>query len=638
MGKPNQKKVIHTSEVKKATPGTDQRSAISTKGWLYYLLLAILGLLIYSNCYDCAFQLDDKHNITDNPAIRDIGSTKEMWDLNPGRFLPFYSFALNYHFGEFEVGGYHVVNVLIHLINSFFVFWFVNLLFKTPNLRNHALTAQSKSIALAVALLFVSHPLATGAVTYIVQRMASMVAMFYILTLCLYIKGRLSENQKTKLNYWGAAFLSMVMAMLSKENSFTIPMMILFIEIALFNTKSNGLNFKNPRTLAAVTGILLIFGLSIYLFADKILKPLPPSIYNAETITPWNYLLTQFSVIVKYIQLLIVPINQNVDYDFPVSNHLLELSTLFSMLFLLALLVLAIILFNKYRLITFGIIWFFLTLSIESSIIPISDVIFEHRAYIPSIGYFTILSFVIFYLMRNKEKVYVWGLIIILVSVHATLAFQRNKVWKDEISLWTDAISKSPGKARPYINRGYAFGKMQRWNQSIQDFQKVNELFPNQHATAFYNLGIAYWALGDKKKSLENYSKAIQIDPKNAESVYARGVCYHFLNEPDKAISDYTKTIALNPVYDKAFYSRGLLYGAKKMWNEAIQDYSKGIEINPGNFNFYFNRALAYGNIGQWDKAIVDLNKVIELDPKNKSAYSYRDMAQNKLKEGLNLK
>lgn len=93
MEKPNQKKVIHTSEVKKATPGTDQRSSISTKGWLYYLLLAILGLLIYSNCYDCAFQLDDKHNITDNPAIRDIGSTKEMWDLNPGRFLPFYSFC-----------------------------------------------------------------------------------------------------------------------------------------------------------------------------------------------------------------------------------------------------------------------------------------------------------------------------------------------------------------------------------------------------------------------------------------------------------------------------------------------------------------------------------------------------------------
>lgn len=638
MGKPNLKKSIQTTEVKKAALVTDQNSTKSTNDWTYYLLIAILGLLIYSNCYDCAFQLDDKHNITDNPAIRELGNTKEMWALNPGRFLPFYSFALNYHFGELQVSGYHVVNVLIHLINSCFVFWLVSLLFKTPNLRNHVLATQSKSVALAVALLFVSHPLATGAVTYIVQRMASMVALFYILTICLYLRGRLSEYQKTKLYYWIAAFLSMVMAMLSKENSFTIPLIILLIEIAFFNTKSNGINFKSPRILAGVASILVVFGLSIYIFADKILKPLPPSIFNAETITPWNYLLTQFSVLVKYIQLLIVPFNQNVDYDFPVSNHLFELSTLLSLLFLVMLLVLAVVLFNKNRLISFGIIWFFLTLSIESSIIPISDVIFEHRTYIPSIGYFLILSFLIFYLMRNKEKVYVWSLILVLVSVYATLAYQRNKVWKDEISLWTDAISKSPGKARPYINRGYAYGKMQRWNQSIQDFQKVNDLFPNQHATAFYNLGIAYWALGEKTKSLEHYSKAIQIDPKNAESVYARGVCYHFLNEPDKAISDYTKTIELNPVYDKAYYSRGLLYGAKKMWSEAIQDYTKGIEINPGNFNFYLNRALAFGNIGQWDKSIVDLNKVIELDPKNKSAYSYRDMAQNKLKEGQNSK
>lgn len=611
----------------------DKVPSVNRKYWSFYLVIALLGLIIYSNCYDCSFQLDDKHNIVDNPAIKDLNKITEMWALDPGRFLPFYSFALNFHFGQLQVGGYHLVNVVIHLVNSMIVFWMVTLLFSTAALKEHILARDSKLIAFAVALMFVSHPLATGAVTYIVQRMASMVAMFYLLTICLYLKGRLSEESRLKRYYFVGAFLTMIMAMMSKQNSFTLPLMILLVELYFLNTKSRYFEVKTPRFIASTIGLLIVMGLAIFLLADKVLKPLPPSIYNPETITPWNYLLTQFSVIVKYIQLLILPINQNIDYDFPVSNHILEWPTLLSGLFLMGLLITAIILFKKNRLISFCIIWFFLTLSIESSIIPIADVIFEHRTYIPSIGYFLVVSTLIFYFMRSKEKVYLWSVILVIVGLQSTLAYQRNKVWKDEIALWSDAVVKSPGKARPYINRGYAYGKMQRWNQSIQDFQKVNELFPDQHATAFYNLGIAYWALGEKQKSLDNYSKAIQVDPKNFESYYARGVCFHFLNDPDKAISDYSKTIELNPSYEKAYYSRGLLFGAKRMWEDAIRDYSKGIELNPNNFNFYNNRGLAYGNLGQWDKAIMDLNKVIELDPQNKSAYSYRDAAQNKLKE-----
>lgn len=619
---------------------TVNKSQTSSKGmifgydWLYLLPVICLGLLIYSNVYDCSFQFDDKHNITDNPAIRDLSRWADMWDINPARFLPFYSFALNYHFHELEVAGYHIVNVLIHLVNSCLVFWLTVSLFRTPVLSTSTLAPQSKSFALLVALLFVSHPLATGSVTYIVQRMASMVAMFYFLSLMLYVKGRL-EDSKTKYWYFAGAGLSMLAALLSKENAFTLPLVILLVEMFLFNTQRQPINLKDKRVIFGGLGILLLGVFALIFLSSKFLKPLPPSIYNPETITPGNYFLTQFRVIVKYIQLLILPIGQNIDYDIRISKSLFELPTLLNGIVLLLILATGVFLYNRNRLISFGIFWFFATISIESSFIPINDLMFEHRTYIPSLGFFWVLLGVICHVFRRSGQAKVWTTASLMILCFSVMAHQRNAVWKTDVTLWSDAIEKSPLKARPYINRGYAYARIQRWNQAIQDFQKVNELFPNQHATAYYNLGLIYWTLDKKGLSFEQYTKAIQVDPKNPEYHYARAVSYYYINDMESALRDYNAAIELNPKYEKAYFSRGILYGMQKKWDLAILDYSKGIALAPSNFNFYYNRGMVYGNIGQWEKAEADFEKVIALDPKNKSAYNYLDMARSRKNESV---
>ena len=368
-------------------------------------------------------------------------------------------------------------------------------------------------------------------------------------------------------------------------------------------------------------------------FSFKIFDPLPPSIYNTETITSSNYFFTQLSVIVKYIQLLILPINQNFDYDFPISNSLFNSSTLLGGLILISLLSFGIYLYNKNRILSFGILWFFLTLSIESSIIPINDVIFEHRTYLPSFGFVFILSTLIYTYAWNKNKNLALALVFLIIGSNTVLAVKRNRVWKDEISLWSDVITKSPNKERGYINRGFAYGSLQQWDKAIPDFNKVNELRPNYHAAAYYNLGIAYWAVGQRDKSMENYSKAIEVDRKYADAYYGRGVCYYYLNEVDKALADYSKAIELKP-RPELYYNRGMVYANKQMWQLAINDYSQAISMTPGNADLYFNRGTAYGSMNEWEKAAADFSKTLELNPQNKSATSNLEFAKSKLKSG----
>lgn len=595
------------------------------------LLIVIIGLKIYSNTFDGSFQFDDKHNIIDNEAIKSLSNIKQMWDINHSRFLAFYSFALNYHFDELNVEGYHKINLMIHLINACLVFWIARLMFASPVLKNLPIAKHAKSISLITALLFVSHPLATGAVTYIVQRMASMVAMFYFLSVAFYMKGRVSES-KVKYLFFGGAIISAICALLTKENAYTLPLVIILIELFFFNTKTIAINFKDKKVIGAMIGIVAFIVFVFANFSLSVLKPIAPSTFNSYTITPANYFFTQLSVIVKYIQLLFIPINQNVDYDFHLSNSLFEIPTFINGVILLSLLILAVYLYNRNRMISFGIFWFFITLSIESSFIPISDLIFEHRTYIPSFGFFIILTAGIYGLAWDKFKYALLVFFAILICVNSVLAYQRNNVWKDDISLWSDAVSKSPNKERPYLNRGYAYGNRKQWDSAIADFTKVNEIRPKYHAAAYYNLGIAYWTIGQKDKSMENYSMAISADSNYTEAYYGRGVCYYYLNEPEKAIADYTKALSINPKLESVYYNRGITYANLRKYPEAIADYNSAIDINPNNFNLYFNRAIAYGNMNQWDKAVTDLTKVLQLDPGNKSAASNLEIANSRLK------
>jgi len=596
-------------------------------------IIILLGIIIYSNSFQCSFHFDDLPRIVNNPNIRNLVDVKAWWNSYPMRPVGMFTFALNYHFNKLDVFGYHLVNLIIHLINACLVWWLTLLIFSSPALKDNPVTQQKKIIAFLTALLFVSHPLTTQSVTYIVQRMASLVTMFYFLSIALYLKARLAGKGKTSTYLlFAGSLISAVLAMLTKENAFTLPFAIVLFELFFLQTKKRTVNFRDYRVvllIAALLGIIIIIPLK---FSFSIFKPIPPSLGNTYTITPLNYLFTQFSVIIKYIQLLFLPINQTFEYDFPISNSFFEIRTMLCFVILLSVIILAILSFKKYRIISFGIFWFFLTLSIESSFIPIADVIYEHRTYLPSFGFFLILSSGIFFFLWNKNKYFAIIILVIIIGSNSFLTYERNKVWKDTFTFLSDIILKSPNKARPIGGLGDYYKDLGKSEMAIADYSRAIAINP-KYTEAYINRGIIYGNMGKWNEAISDYSKAVEIDPKSDQAYYDRGNAYRTIGKWDKAIADYSRAIAINRKYSVAYSNRGIVKGNMGKWNEAITDYSKAIEIDPKSDQAHYNRGIAYRKLGQWDKAIADYSKAIEINPKFKEAFTNRGVAYSNLEQ-----
>ena len=546
---------------------------------LHLAIILVLGTVIYSNSFDCSFHFDDILSIVKNDAIKDVSDINTIWKSNSRRFMSYLSLAINHHFGALNVWGYHFFNLMIHLTTALLVYWLMFITLKTPNVKSLIPVKDQKWIALVVALIFVSHPLATQSVTYIIQRMASMVTLFYLFAIILYLKGRLNQGSTSlSIGYFITALIAAIFALFTKENAFTIPLVILLLEISLFKRDKIVINFSKPRI---ILGCIVFLSFLLLLFSrvsSSFFQTIPPSFGHTYTVTPWNYLLTQFSVIVKYIQLLCFPINLNLDYDYAISNSLMEPRTFLSLGFLLALVGLSLYLFKKQKLISFGIMWFFITISIESSFIPLADLIFEHRTYLPSVGFFMILTIGIYQLIWQKNKKIALGLIFLIIGTNSFATYQRNKVWKNEGTLWNDVIAKSPDKARPYLCRGNYYKNLKRNKEALSDFTKSISLNPayiepyNNKGTTLYNEGLLTEALSYLNYAIEN-----------------------------------------SPDYTEAYINKGIVLATQKKYTRALENYNKAIEIEPNNADIYINRSLTYLNMGDKNKSCLDISTAIKL-------------------------
>jgi protein O-mannosyl-transferase len=628
---------VKKQPIKKAAPVMDpkpkpQQPLINTYFTRYsdiigIAIIILLGVVVYSNSFHCSFHFDDFLDIVNNPKIWKLSDVQAWWNYVPSRPVGNFTFALNYHFNHLDVRYYHLVNLIFHLINACLVWWLTIHIISSPALKANPIVKHKKVVALLTALLFVSHPLATQSVTYIVQRLASMVTLFYLLSIIFYMKARLTKNGKrSKYLLFTGSFICAIMAMFTKENSFTLPFAILLLEVFFLRKKPFGFNFKDYRVILFITlfmGILIILPLK---FSFSVFKPIPPQQGNAFAITSFSYLMTQFSVIVKYIQLLFLPVHQNLDYDFPISTDFFGLRTILSFLVLLSLFVMAIWLFKKQRIISFGIFWFFLTLSVESSIIPIPNVIFEHRTYLPSVGFFLILSVGLYNLLWQKYKYLAISIFVLIIGVNSYLTYERNKVWRDEFTLWNDVLSKSPEKARPYNGLGYAYVMDNQLKKGIAEFSRAITINP-EYTDALYNRGSAYGNSGQLRKALDDFSKVIEIDPKFTDAYFLRGITHTSLGQWDKAVADFRTVLGIDPKQPKVYYRIGNVYAVRKMWDNALAVYSKAIELDPDYTVAYYDRGVTYANLKQWNEAIVDYSRAINLDPNYTVAYAYRGIA-----------
>ena len=629
--KSSKNKNTPTQVITSKSPVTNH-SNIFLPHWLALIIICLLGIIIYSNSFDCSFHFDDENNITKNVIILKQPGVTAIWNYTHNRFLPFISLAFNYKLDGLNVWGYHLFNLLIHLINAVLIYWIVLLVFSTPVQTNSYWTGNKRKIAFFTALLFVSHPLATQSVTYIIQRLASMVAMFYFLAIALYIKGRISDSKILRYACFAGVLLSTIAAIHTKENAYTLPFAILFTELCLFYQGKLRNSFNDKRLWLAAA--LLIIGITVIFlnFDFSIFKTIPPALGNPNEITASRYFLTQFSVIIKYIQLLAIPVNLNLDYDYPLSTGFFEPSTFFCFLIILGLIAIAIYQYNRNRIITYCIGWYFITLSIESSIVPIADVIFEHRTYLPSLGFLLLAASFIISIGQKKSNSFPTIMLILLTGIYSILTFQRNKIWIDDEVLYSDVISKSPEKPRAYGSRADYFRKQNRFDEAIPDYNKAIELNPN-YAAAYHNRGLIYYYKNMYDKSMSDYSKTISLDSNYTEAFFNRGIIWIAYKQYDKAIEDNSMALKLDSNYNSAYFNRGSVYNLTSQWEKGISDFTRIINSESDFKNAYFNRAISYANINKNAEAISDYTNASTYDPQNASIYYNRGIIFNKIAE-----
>lgn len=396
----------------------------------FFLFTAVFTLLVYSNSFTAPFQFDDLPIIAENTQLHDLSNLPGI--LIGQRGLTMATFALNYAFGGVSTTGYHAVNVAIHIINTVLVFL---LLLHTMRFINTD-EANARRLAALTALIFAAHPIQTQSVTYIVQRMESLTSLFYILALLFFIWASKATNTAKRAALYAGVGLSYLLAFYSKEIAYTLPAVVLlydFCFIAKGRIGTIGKRWPAYAILAVlfaaftVTTVMPLGGFGDVSDESADAKYAAPKVraglgtkeldysagFKVKTVTPKEYLYTQFNVMVYYLSLFIYPANHNLDYDFPWSRELFRApqvaeGTVLNMPipppFVSLLVLLAIAGAGAYMIIAtqkrpesrlrvagFFIFWYFIILSPTSSIVPIIDAIYEHRAYLPSLGFFTIL-------------------------------------------------------------------------------------------------------------------------------------------------------------------------------------------------------------------------------------------------------
>jgi tetratricopeptide (TPR) repeat protein len=550
---------------------------------------AVLGALtlgLYASTADFPFVFDDLNNIRDNPHIR---AEQLSWDAlwraathGPTRRpVAYVSFALSYRVGGLEPAAYRWGNVAVHAVCGWLVYLLaLRLLALHGRLDGqsppHSFPKTRVAAALLTAAIFVAHPLQIQSVTYVVQRMASLSALFSLVSLLCWLAGRVRAGGARRW-LWVAAFTSWLLALLSKENAATLPAVVLLIEWFFLRDLDPAWLRRHAVAIGAVAAVGIGLGVA-YLAVFTTSRG-----WEIYGFTPVERILSELRVMWRYLALVALPLPswQNLGHEVAVSRSLLEPPTTLVAGVGLALLFAGLVTTaRRRRLVVFCGLWFFVNLAIESSFVALA-LMWEHRLYLPLVGPALLVSHTLF---GFRPRMTPWAVAagMALVALLAAGTVLRNPVWRDETTLWSDVVSKSPGDARAWNNLGQTHEQSGRFEAAEQAFSEAVQLDP-EYPRARANLGITLQRLGRIDEALEAYGVALRLEP---------GIATTWSN-------------------------RGSAYLALGRWHEARDDYLAALRLAPRSASAHYGIGMALANLGTWDAAAEHLEEALRLDRNN---------------------
>ncbi len=541
------------------------------------ILLAAATLLLYGHTLDVPMYLDDISSISDNPAIADAGAWGRIFAFSEMRFVGYLSFALNYQAHGEAVAGYHIVNLLIHIGAGLTLYLLVLALGRTPALRASELGESLPLLALGAALLFLIHPLHTQAVTYIVQRLASLVALFYLLSIYAYVQGRLSLGSH-RAAWFAACGLAAVLALFTKQNAVTLPAALVLVEFCFFAGEARE---RRRLLLIAVACLLAVLVTVLLLHVTGVfsLEQLDSATRETARLSRADYLASQLIVVWRYLGLFAWPNPLVLDYGLQPLWQLGDWQVVLSGLGHLFVMVGALTLTRRAPLVAFGILFYYLTHSVESGLIPIKDLMFEHRAYLPDAG----LSIALLAALAAVPRRIVVPIFLLGLLALSVLTWQRNQLWRDQVAFFNHAIAHAPDQPRNWIYLAKVYHKAGENQQAL--YFLTEELRANEERYGRLRVDTAtlvFWAKLLRVTGQHEMADRVESDlAATANPLQRQRVLLHkgnaFLEsgEYDQAADAYREVLRINPGQTSAAINLGVVALLQEDYAAAISIFER---------------------------------------------------------------
>lgn len=595
------------AQIKKESK-TPPSTGIFNKNSNLILLSVIIAscILLYLNSINNGFvNWDDPSTVYQNSDINGLSSAhvkKIFTSSYVGMYQPVTTlvYAVEYAIYRLRPSGYHTTGLLIHLLNIILVFILAWKL------------TRKKSIAFIVSMLFAIHPMHVESVAWVSERKDLVYTAFFLLSLLSYLY---YLKDSFKIKYLLLSFLFAVLSMLSKSSAVVLPL-VFFIFDYYCERKQNlkSLLEKLPFfVLSVLFGIISIRSQEIYDLSSG----------TTDAFSLIERIFMACYAFSFYMVKMFLPFKLSVIHPFPQAGQL-PLIMYLSPLFVGLVVWLCFYCRKKRPLVSTGILFYLVNVILILQIIPVGQTITAERySYVSYIGLFLALGY--FYensaIKLKKQLSFVFVAFFILCI---GLGMQRNTVWKNSMTLFTDVIKKYPEVATAWFNRGQIKLDHNDLNGAAADFSEAVKLRP---ANAKYRLGLSsvLFKTGDYQNALNNYESIdLSSIPDNAGKlnvIYGKGLCKAALNEFPAALKDFDTVLKNDTSNGKAYCDRAIVKAKMKNLEGAMADLNKSISLNPADEKAYFNRASARGSLNDIDGAMDDLKKVISINPSNAEAW-----------------
>lgn len=610
------------------------------------LVICLLVLSAYSNTLYVPFVLDDIHSFVEEPKVLgftfDFAGFESLATTEFGvlRFLPMLTFALDFKWGGGSLAAFHITNIVIHLLATLSLLFLLQSLFLFPKLKLSFQTDESRNqsalLVVFVVGLWSLSPVQTNAVTYIVQRMTSIATLFYFLSFGCYLRGRFYHYRdgmaKKVLFFYLFSSIFLLCAMLSKEIFATWPVMIFLVEWLLIENSGLFVTLKKHKKIVACVAFLLFIVICYKFYNGWLLGG-----YARRHFTLSERLLTQLRIVSSYCWILLLPLPGwlNLEHDVTLSTSLFSpLTTFFSLIFIVSIIYVAWKTKDKRPLIAFAVFWFFINLLIESTVIAL-ELKFEHRLYLPSVGFYLALVlavrelYVYFYgdnFSLNRIKIFI-SVVIIVCSGLSFLTYTRNIVWGDAVSLWQDCIVKAPDKARTHSNLATAWLKKGEYQKALDEGEKT------------INLGIKgyeeYWVaacdivgsltkMGEPEKAAKRGELLLEEAPERAKKnsyplfIFNIGEAYFLDSEYQLAFNCFLNGYKLcyrNDLPQVAGFEQSMARALNAGLEQEFQ-FDPGMKLNRENLDIAVDEKMAqiFFKLNNYDLALKYTEKVMLKD------------------------